>query len=426
MAVVAPDSCPASTRRRESSLAALDGPVRTIGALPVRDESWPRRADWSRRWLRLFVGCRAGTALVAGGLLALPPFSDQDPALAALAFTWTAWTILAVRLAPGLGGRPLAWCVDGAVTLGLVLAAGEWRSPFYLLAVSSLILPATSLPPRRARAAALLFAGAYLGVALITGIDWETLASTARLESFTTHLVIPGLVVLSLAYASELLKDLEAERRHSEALALEAERRRIGWELHGSAKQRIHAANLVLTSLAAGDVTPEQEPRLRIALDELGQAIHDIDASLTELRTSLGGQRLEEALARRAAELHAASGIVIEVHGSTPEPPTFVAVHAYRVICEAMVNAARHATPTSITVNLGSEAGWLHVAVIDDGRGLPPDAATGATTGLRSMEARARTLGGTIERQSRPGGGTTIELDAPLLGVLRPGARAPS
>ena len=318
MAVVAPDSCPASTRRRESSLAALDGPVRTIGALPVRDESWPRRADWSRRWLRLFVGCRAGTALIAGGLLALPPFSDQDPALAALAFTWTAWTILAVRLAPGLGGRPLAWCVDGAVTLGLVLAAGEWRSPFYLLAVSSLILPATSLPPRRARAAALLFAGAYLGVALITGIDWETLASTARLESFTTHLVIPGLVVLSLAYASELLKDLEAERRHSEALALEAERRRIGWELHGSAKQRIHAANLVLTSLAAGDVTPEQEPRLRIALDELGQAIHDIDASLTELRTSLGGQRLEEALARRAAELHARAGSSSRCTGARP------------------------------------------------------------------------------------------------------------
>ena len=164
---------------------------------------------------------------------------------------------------------------------------------------------------------ALLFAGAYFAIALLTGIEWETLGSTARLESFATHLIIPGLVVLSLAYASELLEDLEAERRHSEALALEAERRRIGWELHDSAKQRIHAANLVLTSLAAGDVTPEQQPRLQIALDELEQAIRDIDASLTELRTGLGGHRLEEAVARRAAELQAASGVAIEVQAGT-------------------------------------------------------------------------------------------------------------
>lgn len=413
---MAPEPTPASTQSREASLATLRAAFRTVRALPVREESRPRRVDWSRRWLRLFVVCRAGTALVAGGLLALRPFSDQDSALAALAGIWTLWTILAVRLSPGLAARPIAWCLDGVVTLALVLAAGEWRSPFYLLAVSSLILPATTLPPRRAAAAALLFVGAYLGIALVTGIEWATLSSTARLESFTTHLTIPGLVVLSLVYASELLEDLEAERRHSEALALEAERRRIGWELHDSAKQRIHAANLVLTSLAAGDVTPAQEPRLRIALDELAQAVHDIDASLTELRTSLGGHRLEEAVARRAAELHEASGIAIDVRGRTPELPTFVAVHAYRVACEAMVNAVRHAAPTRVVVDVGAAGGRLHVVVTDDGRGLPRDVAAADSTGLRSMEARARTLGGSLNYRSTPGQGTTIELDAPLLG----------
>ena len=418
---------PASVPSRERPLAGPRAAFRAVSSLPAGAESWPRRADWSRRWLRLFIVCRAGTAAVAAGLLALRPFSDQDPVLGALALTWAAWTILAVRLSPRLAARPTAWMLDAAATLALVLAAGEWRSPFYLLAVSSLILPAATLPPRRALAAALLFSGAYLAIAMATGIDWGTLGSTARLESFATHLIIPGLVALSLAYASTLLDDLERERQHAEALALEAERRRIGWELHDSAKQRIHAAQLVLSSLAAGGVTPEQEPRLRIALDELTQAIGDIDASLTELRTSLGGHRLEAAIARRGAELQAASGISIEVRGRAPELPTFVAVHAYRVACEAMVNAVRHAAPATISVDVDVQAGRLHLAVSDDGRGLPADVAAGSSTGLRSMEARARTLGGTLSYRPTPGRGTTIELDAPLLGLpVRLEARAPS
>ena len=216
---MAPELFPASAQSRDASLASQPAAFRTVDPSLRGAESRPRRADWSRRWLRLFIVCRLGTAFVAGGLLALRPFSDQDPALALLAVTWTAWSILAVRLSPRLAARPFAWVIDAGVTLGLVLAAGEWRSPFYLLAVSSLILPATTLPPRRALVSALLFAGAYFAIALVTGIEWETLGSTARLESFATHLIIPGLVVLSLAYASELLEDLEAERRHSEAVS---------------------------------------------------------------------------------------------------------------------------------------------------------------------------------------------------------------
>jgi signal transduction histidine kinase len=312
--------------------------------------------------------------------------------------------------------------VDAAVALGLVLAAGEWRSPFYLLAVTTLILPATTLRPRQALAFGIAFAAAYFVIALVTGIEWETLGSTARLESFATHLVIPLLVVVSLAYASDLVDDLERERRHSEALALEAERRRIGWELHDSAKQRIHAAQLVLSSLAGGEDRAE-EPRLRIALDELEQAVRDIDASLTELRTSLGGQRLEEAVARRAAELQAVSGIAIDVHGETPPLPTFVAVHAYRVACEAVVNAVRHARPTRVDVDVAVRDGRLELSVTDDGIGLPPDASSGSSTGLRSMEVRARTLGGALRVGAAQGGGTRIELSAP---ALRPADRTQS
>ncbi len=413
----------ASPQSRGPSHAALRAGLQSVRARETGTESWPRRADRSRRWLRLFIACRAGTAVLALGLLALQPFTDRDPLLGVVAIVWGAWTIAAVRLSPRLAASPVAWCADAAAALGLVLAAGEWRSPFYLLAVTTLILPATVLPARRALAAGVAFAAAYFVIALVTGIEWETLGSTARLESFATHLVIPLLVVVSLAYASDLVEDLEHERRHAEALALEAERRRIGWELHDSAKQRIHAAHLVLTSLVGDEGPGEQEPRLRLALEELEQAVRDIDASLTELRTSLGGQRLEEAVARRAAELQAVSGITIEVHGTTPPLPTYVAVHAYRVACEAVVNAVRHARPTRVDVDVAVRDGRLELSVTDDGVGLPPDASSGSSTGLRSMEARARTLGGALQVGPADDGGTRIALSAP---ALRPADRTPS
>lgn len=430
MTAMALEPPPASPQSWDPSPTAPRARFHPIRPREEGAESWPRRADWSRRWLRLFIACRLGTAAVAVGLLALRPFSDQDQALGAIAVIWAFWSVAAVQLFPRLAASAPAWCIDAAVTLALVLAGGEWRSPFYLLAVSSLVLPATALAPRPALAAALAFAAVYFGIALVTGIDWETLGSTARLESFATHLMMPLLVVVALAYASDLVDDLDRERRHSEALALEAERRRIGWELHDSAKQRIHAAHLVLTSLVGDGTAPAREPRLRIALEELEQAVRDIDASLTELRTSLGGQRLEEAVARRAAELQAASGIAIDVNGSTPPLPTFVAVHAYRVATEAMVNAVRHARPTRIDVAVDVREGRLLLSVTDDGVGLATGASANGSSGLRSMEARARTLGGDLFVGAGEGGGTRIELSAPALGgglqpELRPEVRTP-
>ena len=368
----------------------------------------------ARRWLWLFIGARAGGALVATGLLALQPLTDADPPLATLALLWGTATIVAVRLWPWLMGRPVAWALDAGVVLVLVVASGEWRSPFYLLAVSALIPPATTLTVSGAVAVGIGFSAIYFALALTLGIEWDALASTARLESFSTHLLIPILVVVALAHGTRLLDRLDAERERAEGLALEGERRRIAWELHDSAKQRIHAAQLVLSSL-----TPQLEAvdaeRLGIALAELDGSASDLEASLTELRTTLGGLPLDEAIGRRAAELAAASGVEITVRGSAPSLPTFVAVHAYRVACEAMSNALRHAEPEHIDVTLDRHAGVLAVRVDDDGRGMSEPSEP--STGLESMRARAQALGGRLILESRPRVGTRVELEVPLRGV---------
>jgi signal transduction histidine kinase len=368
----------------------------------------------ARRWLWLFWVCRIAAAAVGAGLLALRPVGDHDFALGVLAVVWAAVTVGATRAWPQLARTPAAWLTDAAVCLGLVVLTGDWRSPLYLLVVSSLVIPTTALGFRAAVAAGGAFALAYLAAAVALGIDWPVITSTARLETFSTHLLIPLLVAVSLGHAARTLTELDEERTRAQALALEGERRRIGWELHDSAKQRIHAAQLVLSTIdlpTAGD----DARRLAQAQQELAGAIADVDASLTELRTTLGGLSLDEAIRRRAAELATVSGVPISVEGTAPALPTFAAVHAYRVTCEALSNAVRHARATRIDVRLEPNGRHLRLSVSDDGAGLPASELPSGT-GLGSMDTRARLLGARLRVVPGPRGGTRVELDVPLDG----------
>lgn len=379
---------------------------------PTRGHAAPSEWVHARRWLWFFAICRLGTALVAAGLLVLRPITEHDALLGTVAVVWGAWSVLVVALWPRVAALPPVWALDAVLLLGLVLAGGDWRSPFYLLAVSALVLPATALSRRQAAATGATFTVVYFAIALFTGIDWEVVQSTSRLESFSTHLLIPSLVVLALAHASRLLEDLQAERERSQVLALEAERRRIGWELHDSAKQRINAAHLVLSSLAQDG---DERNRLGQALEELDAAGREMDACLTELRTTLGGLELGDAIARRAAELHAVSGVPIEVAGHAPGLPAHVAVHAFRVASEALSNAIRHADADRIVASLRLERERLSLAVTDDGRGMPADLPRDSS-GLSSMDARAVVLGGHLEiGPGDAGRGTRVELVVPLL-----------
>jgi signal transduction histidine kinase len=199
---------------------------------------------------------------------------------------------------------------------------------------------------------------------------------------------------------------------------VEAERRRIAWELHDSAKQRVHAAHLVLSSLRG---PLGEEPAVTQAIGELRAATADMEMSLQELRTPLEGSGLQDAVRSRADELAMAAGVPIEVRGEVPALPAFVAAHVFRVAGEAMTNAVRHADAARVIVDLGGDHRELRVVVADDGRGLPERPRPGSH-GLRSMAARAETLGGTLEVGAGDDGrGTVVRLHVPLTRERLPG-----
>src|SRR5437764_14869282 len=95
-----------------------------------------------------------------------------------------------------------------------------------------------------------------------------------------------------------------------------------------------------------------------------------------------------------------------------PELETVV----YRVVQEALTNAARHANPDAVAVRLSQRDGEVRVSVTDDGGGFDPSRPTDGF-GLVGMRERLALVGGQFELSSAPGG-TTVAISLPATGAL--------
>jgi signal transduction histidine kinase len=366
------------------------------------------RPESGKEWLILYGAARLAATVVAASLLLWGDVGGLDLLLVLYGPLSTA-VLLAV---PRLRSLPTAWAADSLFTLLLVLHTGDWRSPYYLMWLATLALPAVHLPLRRAVLLAFGSSLVFLLVA-ITGGPLPGRLQLVSTETLAIHLSLPLLLVCSLAYAADSMRRLARERVERERLAIDAERRRIAWELHDSAKQRVHAAHLLVSSLQ-GRVDPELAGLVGRATVELESASSDMDTSLAELRSPLEGRPLDDALRTRAHELSPGDTPAISVRGVAPPLAPLVAAHVYRIACEAIVNALRHADARSISVRLTTGDHVFAVAVRDDGRGLPLSKRPGAT-GLRAMENRAATIGAELIVTTPPDGpGTLVELLVPL------------
>ena len=353
-------------------------------------------------------------AALAIGLLLAHRITHHDLLLALITLAWTPLSLLLLRQTQDARWAPAIWALDALAALGLVLGGGDWRSPFYVFALTTLVLPATSLPWRGAVAWGVCFSGAYGVVALLTNkLPDDTLTNTIRLETLATHLFVPVIITTTLAYSSLLLERLRAARGQSERLALQSERQRIAWELHDSAKQRVHAAHLMLTALDGAVADGPGRQLLDSAVGELRAATSDMETSVAELRTPLDGRPVDVLLRERAAELSQTGVARIDVTGRLPALPPLVAAHTYRIAAEALTNAVRHAGCSAISVTLNGAPDAITLTIADDGVGMPAEPRPGGH-GLRSMHGRAETIGAQLHIGPGPGGrGTSVALALP-------------
>lgn len=377
----------------------------------------------------------AGALLVIGGWAALHGRNPRRPrAVVLLVGAATVATIALVHaldgILPSLGSMVPA--AAGAPSTPTGLPVPTLLGATLQVAGAALFLWAAALSRRLFRRDHSI-GDAYLAVGLV-------FAAFAEFETAFYPGTYSGLVtsadVLRLAFDVSLLLGIEAEasgmlrdlRRANEELALLreaevdraalAERARVSRELHDGLAQNLWLAKLKTGRLRA---LPELDPEVRALADELGEAV---DAGLAEAQEAIAALRLDASageglcrLMRRLVDDFAdrfGLRTEFECEPDLPALPARTQAEALRVAHEALSNVRRHADATRVRVRVGIEAGRLVVCVRDNGQGFDPASVEDRAFGLTSMRERATLLGGELEIDSRPQGGTLVRLLVPL------------
>ncbi|MFN2545357.1 MAG: ATP-binding protein [Actinomycetota bacterium] len=205
--------------------------------------------------------------------------------------------------------------------------------------------------------------------------------------------------------------------------AIEAERNRIARDLHDGPVQGISAASLsleaVLLMLRTGDVEGGMEMLGKIR-EEISMETDNLRRLMSDLRPPVLEERglipaLRDTLARFGRDF----GVTTQFHSrALVDVPADLETLAYRVVQEALTNAAKHARASEVTVSVEAEAGQLRVEVTDNGDGFEPGRAReflrSGRVGLASMRERTELASGTFMVRSTPGMGTAVVATLPL------------
>lgn len=198
------------------------------------------------------------------------------------------------------------------------------------------------------------------------------------------------------------------------------ERNRIAREMHD-----VVAHKISLISMHAGALAYRDD----LSPDEIKQAAHTIQESshqaLSELRVILGQLRQKEgddvlppqpslAVVGELVDAQRAAGRSITYTNSLEgEPSTTVSRQGYRIVQEALTNAAKHAPGTPVTVDLagGPDAG-VSIRVVNP-LSLAAPRADGARVGLIGLDERVDTVGGRFHAGADGAGQFVVEVWMP-------------
>ncbi|MDP9302444.1 MAG: sensor histidine kinase [Actinomycetota bacterium] len=211
--------------------------------------------------------------------------------------------------------------------------------------------------------------------------------------------------------------------------AQEDERARLARDLHDGVGQTLTAVVLTLDAAEAslrqtrGTEASAIGSSPSAAEAAVGRARDLSIAALDETRdvaAQLRPPRINEiGLGAAIGDLAETAGIPVEVRfRASILPPSVIdpnrQIDAYRVIQEAVGNAARHSHAENVWIDAEITDGLIRLTVGDDGVGFDR-ATTPVGLGLAGMQERAAILRAQLEVRSEPGAGTTVELLMPVL-----------
>jgi PAS domain S-box-containing protein len=207
--------------------------------------------------------------------------------------------------------------------------------------------------------------------------------------------------------------------------AQEQERTRIGRELHDDITQRLVMLAIEIeqarehplgTSLGAQGQAHQLSGKVKEIATDIQVLSHQLHSSKLEYLGLVGGMRswCKEFGERQKME------IAFKSAGLQAPPPPEISLCLFRVLQEALNNAARHSGAKQMDVQLWEESGEIQLIVRDSGKGFDLTAAMqDRGLGVTSMHERVRLVGGTIVVDSKLMAGTTIHVRVPFSAKTR-------
>jgi signal transduction histidine kinase len=209
---------------------------------------------------------------------------------------------------------------------------------------------------------------------------------------------------------------LRVHAEQAEELATIEERNRLARDIHDGlghhltvVQMQVQAARAVLRS------DPDRaDGVLAKAQAQATEALAEVRRSVAALRGPRTAPPLATAL-EALAEQTSAAGVptALRVTGTARPLPDDVRDSLFRTAQEGLTNVRKHAGATRARLVLDYDApGAVRLEVSDDGSGIPDGPPTDGF-GLTGLRERAERLGGRLDAEPAPGGGTTLRMQVP-------------
>ena len=264
----------------------------------------------------------------------------------------------------------------------------------------------------------------WAGTMLLFAAEWLWVRSDPGWGAWLAGVTLATAFSVLIRHDRDLLRRLRLAQAGLAEQARAQERNRIARELHDVIG---HTLTISLLHVQSARLAVEHDPA------DAGRALAEAERlgreCLAEVRTAVGMLREDDA-ADRSAPLPGASGlpalveqfraagadVTLTVEGDVAGLPATTGLAAYRIVQEALTNAAKHApgAPTEVRLQVApSEATLTADTRAVPGRGTGADAGPGL--GMVSMRERAESVGGSCE--AGPGGrGWLVRARLPLTG----------
>lgn len=247
---------------------------------------------------------------------------------------------------------------------------------------------------------------------------------SVQLERAIRYAIRNSDMVKALRMSQEKLRELS--NRILEAQ--ENERKSLARELHDSIGSGLTAVCFALERKLDSMGTPGEAGSRALSLEHIIELIREIIEECQRISSNLRPSTLDtlgllpaiRSFCRKHKEIYKDVELETQLIIGEEDVPEKLKIICYRIIQEALNNAAKHSQAKHLHLNVSRTEDYLDLVVRDDGQSFNVDEALlhareSDSLGLLGMIERVKLSGGQIEILSEKGKGTTIKAQFPIL-----------